>query len=80
MVPSHSGLEVHAAESREALRSIEAVQSHFTWQGELLDGHIDFSHPAFSSWRTAAQMAFAVAFTILGLSLVLASIVAITRA
>jgi hypothetical protein len=79
MIPSHSELEVRATESRISLGHREAALRHLMWHGEL-DERKAFARPAFSPWLTAAQMAFAVGFTILGLSLVLASIVAITRA
>ena len=79
MIPSRSELEARAAESQASLGHREAVLRHLMWHGEM-DERKAFARPAFSPWLTVAQMAFAVALTILGLGLVLASIVAITRA
>jgi hypothetical protein len=80
MFPSQAEIELHAAEARETSSRREMAQRHRQWQYEPAGGQHDLTTPAFASWRTAVQMAFAVAFTLLGLGLVLASIVAITRA
>jgi hypothetical protein len=80
MFPSQAEIELHAAEAREASSRREMARRHRQWQYAPAGGQHDLTSPAFAPWRTAAQMAFAVAFTILGLGLVLASIVAITRA
>ena len=80
MFPSQTEIELHATEAREASSGREAMQRHLLWQYEPAGGQHDLTTPAFASWRTAVQMAFAVVFTMLGLGLVLASIVAITRA
>ena len=80
MLPTHAEIEMRLAESHRNNFRRESSQQFRMGASDRPEPAYDLGKPAFPQWRTAAQMAFAVTVTMLTLFIVIASIVAITRA